>query len=152
MNVHLAQVNIGRITLPLDDPSMIGFVSRLEELNALADRSPGFVWRLQGDSGNATYLRPFDDDRLLLNMSVWETIEQLREYTYAGAHAEILKQRRAWFEKFDGVMLALWWIRAGHTPTIEEAKSRLAHLEQHGPTQTSFTFKQTFPPIIAASA
>lgn len=150
-NVQLAQVNIGRVKAPPDDPVMAGFMSRLDEINALAEASDGFVWRLQGDSGNATYLRPYDDDRILFNMSVWETVAQLRAYTYGTAHAELLKQRRDWFQKFDGVMLALWWVRTGHIPTVQEAKDRLAHLEQHGPTQVAFTFKNVFPPIVAAS-
>jgi hypothetical protein len=145
-DVHLAQVNIGRIKASLEDPVMSGFVARLNELNALAEASPGFVWRLQGDEGNNTYLRPFDDQRILVNMSVWETVEQLRDYTYGSVHAELLRQRRDWFEKFDRMFLALWWIPAGHIPSIDEAKERLAHLEAHGPTATAFTFKAVFAP------
>lgn len=145
-NVHLAQINIGRLKAPLDDPSMAGFVSRLDEINALADRTPGFVWRLQTEEGNATSLRPFDDERIALNMSVWESIEALRAYVYSSAHAEVLRQRRDWFEKFERVYLALWWIPAGHIPSIDEAKARLASLEQNGPTPFAFTFKTTFTP------
>jgi len=145
-NVHLAQINIGRLKAPLDDPSMAGFVSRLDEINALADRTPGFVWRLQTEEGNATSLRPFDDERIALNMSVWESIEALRAYVYSSAHAEVLRQRRDWFEKFERVYLALWWIPAGHIPSIDEAKARLASLEQNGPTPLAFTFKTTFTP------
>ncbi len=153
-NVHLAQINIGRIKAALEDPVMAGFVARLEDINALADRSDGFVWRLQGGEGNATYLRPFDDDRIVVNMSVWESIERLRAYVYSSAHAEVLRQRREWFEKFDGVMLALWWIPAGRIPSIDEAKKRLASIERHGPTSFAFTFKTAFPPdeaLIAAT-
>jgi len=145
-NVHLAQINIGRIKAPFDDPSMSGFVSRLDEINALADRSPGFVWRLQTAAGNATELRPYDDDRIAINMSVWESLEHLRAYVYSSAHAEVLRQRRDWFEKFDRVFLALWWIPAGHIPSIDEAKARLASLEESGPTPFAFTFKTTFTP------
>lgn len=148
-NVHLAQINIGRIKAPFDDPSMSGFVSRLDEINALADRSPGFVWRLQTEAGNATELRPFGDDRIAINMSVWESLEHLRSYVYGSAHAEVLRQRRDWFEKFDRVFLALWWIPAGHIPSIDEAKARLSSLEQNGPTPFAFTFKTTFPPDAA---
>src|SRR5215510_773225 len=100
--LHLAQVNVARMLEPLDSPRMAGFVARLDEINALADRSPGFVWRLQTEAGNATDLRPFDDDRILLNMSVWETIEALRAYVYESAHREVLRERHSWFEKFDG--------------------------------------------------
>ena len=126
---------------------MAGFVSRLDEINALADRSPGFVWRLQTSEGNATYFRPYEhDDRILLNMSVWESVEALQHYVYYTMHAELLRQRRDWFEKFAGVYVALWWVPAGHIPGIDEAKKRLAHLETHGPTEFAFTFKQIFPP------
>ena len=149
---HLAQVNIGRIKAPLDDPAMAGFVSRLEELNALADGSDGFVWRMQDGEGEGnTYLRPFDDDRLLVNMSVWESVEQLRAYTYNGAHAEVLRQRRDWFEKFERVAVALWWVPAGHIPTMDEAKRRLQSLDEHGPTPFAFTFKMLFSPDVENS-
>jgi hypothetical protein len=138
---HIAQVNIGRIVAGLDDPIMTGFVTRLDEINALADASPGFVWRLKDMTGNATYLRPYDDDQILLNMSVWETVEALRHDVFKTAHAEMLRQRQAWFEKFAGAYTALWWVPAGHIPGIDEAKKRLAHLEAHGPSQFAFTFK-----------
>jgi len=152
---HLAQVNIGRAKGPTDGPVMAGFMARLDEINALADRSPGFVWRLQSDEGNATYFRPYpEDDRILLNMSVWESVEALKAYVYRSDHAQLLWQRKDWFEKFSGVYTALWWVPAGHRPSIDEAKKRLAHLEQHGPAPFAFTFKQTFPPdeaVIAAT-
>ena len=143
---HIAQVNIGRVRASLDDPIMSGFVNRLDEINAIADRAHGFVWRLQTPEGNATYLRPYDDDRILINMSVWETVEALKQYVYGSAHKELLRQRHEWFEKFAGVYLALWWVPAGHIPGIDEAKKRLAHLETNGPTQFAFTFKTIFPP------
>ena len=143
---RIAQVNIGRIKAQLDDPLMAGFVSRLDEINALADHSPGFVWRLQTTEGNATYLRPYDDDRMLLNMSVWETVEALKHYVYRTAHAELLRERHEWFEKLSAVYAALWWVPANHFPGIDEAKKRLAYLDVHGPTQFAFTFKTHFPP------
>lgn len=142
---HIAQVNIGRIKGPMDGPIMAGFAARLDEINALADTSPGFVWRLQTPEGNATELRPFDDDRILVNMSVWESIEQLKQYVYKTAHAEVLRQRQEWFEKFTGSYTALWWIPIGHIPTVDEAKERLARLESEGPTHFAFTFKNPFP-------
>lgn len=146
-NYHIAQINIGRIRAPLDSATMAGFMGRLDELNAVADSSAGFVWRLQTNEGNATYFRPYpEDDRILLNMSVWETIEALRNYVYHTTHAELLRQRHEWFEKLAGVYVALWWVPVGHRPSIDEAKKRLAHLEQHGPTEFAFTFKTTFPP------
>ena len=143
---HLAQVNIGRMKGDLDSPVMADFVARLDEINALADQSPGFVWRLQTEAGNATYLRPYDDDRILFNLSVWERVDALKTYVYHTAHAELLKNRRAWFEQFDGSWLALWWVPAGHIPGIDEAKKRLAHLEAHGPSHFAFTFKKLYAP------
>jgi len=143
---RIAQVNIGRIRAELDSPIMAGFVNRLDEINALADSSPGFVWRLQTDAGNATYFRPFNDERTLLNMSVWETVESLRHFVFKTMHVELLRQRHAWFEKFTGAYSALWWVPAGHIPGIDEAKKRIAHLEAHGPTQFAFAFNAVFPP------
>ncbi|MBC7877242.1 MAG: DUF3291 domain-containing protein [Anaerolineales bacterium] len=142
---HIAQVNIGKIKGPMDGPIMAGFAARLDEINALADTSPGFVWRLQTPEGNATDLRPYDDDRLLVNMSVWESIEQLKHYVYKTVHVELLKQRQSWFEKFSGVYTALWWVPQGHIPTVDEAKKRLEHLDAHGPSQFAFTFQKPFP-------
>ena len=146
MKYHIAQVNIGRIKASLDDPLMAGFVGRLAEVNALADNSPGFVWRLQAPEGNATYLRPYEDDRILVNMSVWETVGALKHYVYRTAHAELLRERRDWFEKFAGVYAALWWIPIGRIPSVDEAKKRLDYLDRHGPTQFAFTFKTVFDP------
>ena len=141
---HIAQVNIARMKAPLDDATMTGFVQQLDEINALADRSPGFVWRLQAPEGNATYLRPYDDDRILVNMSVWETIDALKHYVYRTAHAELIRHRRDWFEHFAGAYLALWWVPVGHLPSIDEAKKRLAFLDKRGPTEFAFTFKHIF--------
>jgi len=143
--LHIAQVNIGRIKGAMDGPIMAGFAARLNEINALADRSPGFVWRLQTPEGNATDLRPYNDDRILVNLSVWESIEQLKHYVYKTTHAELLRQRQDWFEKFASSYTTLWWIPKGHIPTVDEAKKRLAHLDAHGPTQFAFTFKNPFP-------
>jgi heme-degrading monooxygenase HmoA len=131
---------------PLDDPQIAGFVARLEEINSLADNAPGFVWRLQTEEGDATNLRPFDDEQIIVNLSVWESLEQLKDFVFKSAHNEVLKQRRQWFEKFAGVFAALWWIEAGQVPTIKEAKERLAHLAQYGATESAFTFQKPFPP------
>jgi hypothetical protein len=150
--VHIAQINIARINGPLEEPRMAGFVGRLDEINALADSSPGFVWRLQTGEGNATYLRPYDDDRILVNMSVWESIEALRQYVYRGAHAGVMRGRREWFEKLEAPYLAMWWVPAGHIPGLDEAKERLAYLQEHGPTPFAFDFKKSFPPEEAAAS
>jgi hypothetical protein len=146
VTVHLAQVNIARMRAPLEDPVMAGFVARLDEINALADRSAGFVWRLQTPDGNAAYLRPYPDERILFNMSVWHDLESLRSYVYATSHVELLRRRQDWFERFDGPSAALWWIPAGHIPSVDEAKERLRHLAENGPTPVAFTFKTVFPP------
>ena len=143
---QIAQVNIGRIRAELTDPVMAGFVNRLDEINALADASPGFVWRLKTEENNATYLRPFEDERTLLNMSVWESVESLHHFVYKTMHVELLRQRLAWFEKFAGAYSALWWVAARHVPSIDEAKQRIAHLDHHGPSQFAFTFTNIFQP------
>jgi hypothetical protein len=143
---HLAQVNIARMVAPLDSPTMAGFVARLDEFNALADRSPGFVWRFQNDDGNATYLRPYDDDRIIFNLSVWQTAEALKAYVYRTGHVEMIRQRQQWFESSDAPILALWWIPAGTRPTTDEAKARLAHLREQGATAHAFNFRQLFSP------
>ena len=143
---QLAQINIARLIAPLDDPMMEGFVSRLTEINALADSAPGFVWRLQTPEGDATYLRVFEDDQILVNMSVWESIEHLKQFTYKTVHTELLLARANWFEKMDKPSLAMWWVPAGHIPGMDEAKKRLANLETHGPLPFAFTFKSPFPP------
>jgi hypothetical protein len=142
---HLAQVNIGRMLAPLDDPLLAGFVARLDEINQLADASPGFVWRYQTDAGNATSLRPYDDDRILFNLSVWETLEHLRQYVYRSQHSQLIARRKDWFTKFDGPYYALWWVPAGHLPGVEEAKQRLELLRTRGESEAAFSFKQAFP-------
>lgn len=143
---HLAQVNIGRIRAPLDDPMMDGFRSQLDVINALADRTPGFVWRLQTEEGNAMAIRPVaDDDRMAINMSVWESLEALQEFVYRSAHVGPLRDRKQWFEPLDGPILALWWVPAGHIPSISEALDRLRQLKECGPSPEAFTFRQPFP-------
>ena len=149
---HIAQINVGRPVAPLDSPQLAGFVNRLAEINALADRSPGFVWRLQTEAGDATSLQPFDDPRIIVNMSVWETLEALHNYVYRTAHSELLRQRKQWFEKFSGPYYALWWVPKGHIPTVDEAKERLAQLAAHGPSIEAFWFGTSFAQDGAASA
>ena len=147
--MQLAQVNIGRTRGEMSDPVMAGFVSRLEEVNALAERSPGFVWRLQTGEGNATSIHAFDDELMLLNMSVWESLETLRAFTYTSAHTDVLRRRREWFERLEVAHLVLWWVPAGHVPTIDEALDRLERLRRHGPTPAAFTFRMPFEPGVA---
>lgn len=144
---HLAQVNIARMRAPLTDPLMAGFVAQLDAVNHLADRSPGFVWRLQTPEGNATAFRAYEDERILFNMSVWESLSHLTQYVYAAEslHRRVMQQRRQWFERFDGPSMALWWVPVGHIPTIEEAKLRLESLRTQGETIFAFSFKKHFP-------
>jgi hypothetical protein len=142
---HLAQINIALMKAPLDDPLMAEFVANLDGMNALADRSPGFVWRLEGEGGDATDVRPYAEN-ILVNVSVWETPEDLFRYTFRSQHTEILKKRRQWLAPYDGAYSALWWIPAGHIPTVDEAKERLDYLRERGETVFAFTYKQLFPP------
>ena len=141
---HLAQVNIGRALGEMTDPVMAEFVARLPEINALADHSPGFVWRLQTEDGDATAVRPYADPRILINLSVWCDLEALRTYVFRSPHAAVMRRRREWFERFDRIYVALWWVPAGHRPSVAEAVARLAHLEQHGPTAFAFSFAEPF--------
>jgi hypothetical protein len=149
---QLAQVNIGRFLAPLESPIMEGFRRGLDPVNAAADSSPGFVWRLQTEEGNATAIRPYPDDGLMaMNMSVWESLEALQQFVYRQLHAEILRARHEWFECLEDPILALWWIPAGQIPTIADARERLQHLKEHGPTPYAFTFRTPFPAPDAAA-
>ena len=148
---HLAQFNIARMRAPIDDPVMEGFRSQLERINAIADQSPGFVWRLQTEDGDATAVRAYSDPLTIVNMSVWESLEALHGYVYRSPHVGPLRDRRQWFEPAEGPILVLWWVAAGHIPTVEEAMSRLEHLRMHGPSETAFTFREPFPPPGEAS-
>jgi hypothetical protein len=141
---HLAQLNVARLRAPLDSPELAGFVALLGEINALAERSPGYVWRLQDESGDATALRPFDPD-VIVNLTVWESVDALRDYTYRSPHLEPLRRRRDWFVPFEGPHLVLWWIPAGTVPTIAEAGDRLALLSERGPAPDAFTLRNSFP-------
>lgn len=149
---HLAQLNIGRILAPLDSEQMSGFVDALDPINALADGSPGFVWRLQTEDGDATAIRAFDDDMLLVNMSVWESVESLAAFAYRSDHREVMVQRRRWFARMAEAFTVLWWVPAGHRPSTAEAKHRLELLRADGPTPDAFTFRHPFPPPDADAA
>jgi hypothetical protein len=142
---HIAQVNIARLAAPLDDPRIQGFVSQLATINALADDAQGFVWRLTTPAGDATSMRVFPDERLIINMSVWRSIESLWNFTYKAQHVGVMASRQQWFEKIDIPHLAMWWIPAGTEPSLEDAKVRLEHLRLHGATPFAFTFKERFP-------
>jgi hypothetical protein len=142
---QLAQINIARFKAPIDSPLLAGFVEMLDPINALADAAPGFVWRLQTEDGNATSIHAFDDDLILVNMSVWASIEELNAFVYRSPHFEVFRRRRDWTEHMDRAYVALWWIPAGTVPTVVEGKRRLDLLIERGPTPEAFTFKRTFP-------
>jgi len=142
---HLAQVNIGTLVAPPGDPRVQPFFDALDHVNALAEASPGFVWRLTGEGNNATDLQPTVDPLLILNMSIWENAEALFQYVYRSSHTEVMVRRREFFERFEGAYQALWWVRAGTVPTINDALSRLWHIDRFGPTSHAFTFKKRFP-------
>lgn len=144
-NWHIAQINVGTTLYPTADERMSGFMTRLDEINALADSSPGFVWRLQSESGNATDIDVGGPPLFMVNMSVWETVEALFDYVYKTAHRPIMTERRQWFAKPDGAYQALWWVPAGHIPTTTEGLARLAHVQSHGPSPHAFNFKTKFP-------
>ena len=144
---HLTQVNLGRMAAPLDDPIMAGFVSQLDHVNALADASAGFVWRYMDDLGNATSLRPYpEDDLIIFNMSVWESLEALTAYVYRGEHVAAVRRRKEWFEPMKEAYMALWWQPAGVLPTVDDGRQRIAHLRAHGPSAQAFTFRFAFGP------
>ena len=148
----LAQVNIGRLLAPLDAPPLADFVAALDPVNAVADAAPGFIWRLQTEDGNATALRAFEQDAdgadggILINMSVWESVEALAAFVYGAAHIPVLRRRREWFDRMKEAYTALWWIPCGHIPAIREAEDRVRHLRAHGPTPHAFTLREHFPP------
>ena len=146
MNYHLAQVNIARMKAPVDSPVMAEFVANLDPVNLLAERSPGFVWRLKDDSNNASSIRVFDDDFIIVNLSVWENIDSLFQFVYNSNHVEVFKKRRDWFEKMKEMHMTLWYTPAGQVPTTAEAVERLNFLQRNGETPYSFTFRSKFTP------
>jgi hypothetical protein len=144
--VHLAQLNVGRLRAPMDDPLIDDFRENLDRINELAEASPGYVWRLQDDSGNATGIKAFEDELEIVNLTVWTSIEALADFTYRSGHVEFLRRRREFFEAASVPILCLWWIPEGTIPSVEDAIVRLDHLRSHGPTPTAFTFRARFEP------
>ncbi|WP_031224861.1 DUF3291 domain-containing protein [Streptomyces roseochromogenus] len=141
----LAEVNIARLKFPLDSPQLKDFVDALDPVNATADAADGFVWRLRSDTGNATDIPVFGDEWLIINMSTWRDANALTAFMYQGQHRELLARRRDWFEKLEEAVTTLWWVPAGHRPTVAEAEDRLLHLRAHGATPYAFTLRTTFP-------
>ena len=151
MSYHLAQVNFSRLLAPLDSPRLAGFVAALDPVNAVADSAEGFVWRLQTEDGNATSIRAFEWDQagsagVIVNMSVWESVEALAAFVYSGPHVTVLRQRREWFELMREASTALWWIPAGTRPSTGDAEAAIRRLRSSGPTPAAFTLRQHFPP------
>ncbi|MBO6520989.1 MAG: DUF3291 domain-containing protein [Rhodospirillales bacterium] len=144
MTYHIAQLNIAQGLGEMDSEIMAPFVAELDRINALAERSPGFLWRLKDESGNATDIQVFDDPKIIVNMSVWESTDHLFEFVYHSAHTAVMARRREWFEAMKEAYNVLWWVEAGTEPTLVEAKARLEHLREHGPTPHAFTFKKPF--------
>jgi|ERR1700674_515763 hypothetical protein len=144
MTHHLAQINIATLKESIDSPLLADFVARLEEVNRLADGAPGFVWRLQSEQGAAAAIQADDDPMIVVNLSVWESPKLLSDFVYGGGHLEVMRQRRKWFQQMR-VYLALWWVPAGHLPSVAEAKARLAYLAQHGESAQAFTMRRIFP-------
>lgn len=142
---QLAQINIAKAAAALDSALMAGFMARLDEINALAERARGFIWRLQSDAGDATSIRVFDDPNVLINMSVWETPEDLKNFVYRSLHVELLRDREAWFSRLSEQHQAAWWVPAGHRPTAEDGRNRLLTLRAQGPSAAAFTLARPFP-------
>jgi hypothetical protein len=149
-NFQLAQFNHATMKFPLDAPPMADFVANLDRINALAEAAPGFVWRLQTAEGDATALRPLGDN-VLVNLSVWQDVAALNQYVYRSAHVDVMRRRKEWFELSKQAYMVLWWIPAGHRPTIDEAIARLERLRTHGPSPDAFTFRAAYPPPDAAA-
>ncbi|BBM00122.1 DUF3291 domain-containing protein [Microbulbifer sp. GL-2] len=141
---NLAQINIAQSKASMESETMRGFVERLDEINALADGSKGFVWRLQTEEGDATSIQAFDDPMIIVNMSVWEDLESLKNYVYKSAHVELIRDRDAWFNKMKSMHQALWWVPVGHIPTVKEGTGRLSILQSKGPSSEAFTFAKPF--------
>jgi Domain of unknown function (DUF3291) len=142
---HIAQLNVGTTVAPLNSPELAEFVAALDDINTLAEASLGFVWRLKSDGGNATGIRASDDPNFIVNMSVWESIDALFAFVYRSVHTKVMARRRDWFSKPDEAYQVLWWVPAGHRPTVEEALARLEHLRRHGPAAHAFGFKDRYP-------
>jgi hypothetical protein len=144
-NYELAQLNVATMKESLESPSMADFVANLDRINALAESSPGFVWRLQTEEGDATAMRPMGEETLV-NISVWKDAESLNKYVYESAHVEIMRRRKEWFERMREAYVVLWWVPRGHRPTSSEAITKLELLRSNGPTKEAFTLRKTFLP------
>jgi hypothetical protein len=146
MPYELAQLNIGIIKGPMSSPVMADFAANLKRINVLAEETPGFVWQLQTEEGDATAIRPFENENMLVNMSVWSDIESLRKFVYRSDHVDIMRRRGEFFENMKQAFLVLWWVPKGHRPSVAEAIAKLEELRRNGPTAEAFAFRQSYPP------
>lgn len=144
MEYQLAQLNIARMIAPVDSPLMADFVANLDRINALAENSEGFIWRLKEDNNNATSIKIFNDDFLIVNISVWQNTASLFQFVYQSGHVEVFKRRKEWFERMPEMHMALWYVPVLHLPTVAEAKDRLIYLRTYGETPYAFGFKNRF--------
>ena len=143
---HLAVFNIGRTRAPLDSAQLRDFMDGLDPINALAEQAPGYVWRYTADgTNNATAARPMGDD-IIINFGVWQSREHLWDFVYRSRHLDFLRRRREWFEHLLEPFLVLWWVPAGHIPSLDEAVRRLEQLRREGPSAAAFTFREPFDP------
>lgn len=150
MTFELAQVNISRLLAPLDSPQLAEFMAALDEVNASGEAAPGFRWRLQTEDGNATAVQAFgwdvaDSYGVIVNLTVWSSVDALANWAFSGSHLAIMRRRREWFARAAEATTALWWVPAGHRPSTDEAEERVRHLRRHGPTASAFTFRRPFP-------
>jgi len=150
-NFELAQLNIARMVAPADSPILKDFVANLDRINSLAEQTPGYVWRLQTDEGYATAVRLYGDD-VIVNLSMWKDVESLFNFVYQSGHIDIMRRRKEWFERLRDAYMVLWWVPAGHRPTVAEANAKLEHLHATGPSPDAFTFKRPFAPPGATAA
>ncbi len=143
---NLAEINIARmIGVNIDDPVMKEFVDNLDKVNAIAESSDGFIWRLKDAENNATSFNPYNDEQVIINISVWENIETLERFMYKTLHSDFLKRRKEWFQKFGKAYFAMWWVPEGHYPTIQEAVDKLDYLQKNGASNLVFDFKNKYP-------
>jgi hypothetical protein len=149
--LYLAQVNIGKIIAPMNSSLMAGFADNLDRINALAESSEGFIWRLKDEANNATSIKVFDDDFIIINMSVWTNMDALYKYVYQSVHTDYLKRRREWFEKMPEMHMALWYVPESHIPDTAEAVDKLKYIRKHGETPLAFGFKNKYLPEEADS-
>ncbi|WP_174873062.1 DUF3291 domain-containing protein [Vogesella oryzae] len=147
---HLAQLNIATLLAPLDSPQLADFVANLQRINSLGESAPGFVWRLQDEAGDATALRPFGDE-VIVNMSLWYSLEALGDFVYRSEHVDFFRRRREWFSRMAEAASVLWWVPAGHIPTLQEAADKLAQLRRDGPSAGAFSYARPFPPPVAGA-